>query len=126
MAPRLAPYVLVVITGRQGCVFAAISGGGRPISENTLKGALRRIGYPGDAMTAHGFRTVGSTLLNEQEVHPDLIELQLAHAERNSVRAAYNRAQRLAERRVMMQNWADYLDRLQSVEIIAKYANTSC
>jgi integrase len=115
---------LVVITGRQRYVFPAIGGGGRPISENTLNGALRRIGYPGDVMTAHGFRTMASTLLNEQGVHPDLIELQLAHAERNTVRAAYNRAQRLAERRVMMQNWADYLDRLESVEIIAKHANT--
>ena len=116
---------LVVITGRQRYVFPAIGGGGRPISENTLNGALRRIGYPGDVMTAHGFRTMASTLLDEQGVHPDLIELQLAHAERNTVRAAYNRAQRLAERRVMMQNWADYLDRLKSVEITAKYANTT-
>jgi integrase len=104
---------LVVVTGRQRYVFPAIGGGGRPISENTLNGALRRIGYPGDEMTAHGFRTLASTLLNEQGVHPDLIELQLAHAERNTVRAAYNRAQRLAERRVTMQNWADYLDRLR-------------
>jgi hypothetical protein len=48
-------------------------------------------------------------------VNPDLIELQLAHVERNTVRAAYNRAQRLAERRVMMQNWADYLDRLRTI-----------
>ncbi len=71
------------------------------------------IGYPGDVMTAHGFRTMASTLLNEQGVHPDIIELQLAHAERNTVRAAYNRAQRLAERRAMMQNWADYLVRLK-------------
>src|SRR5262249_51190472 len=105
---------LVVITGRQRHVFPAIGGGGRPISENTLNGALRRIGYPGDVMTAHGFRTLASTLLNEQGVHPDLIELQLAHAERNTVRAAYNRGQRLAERRAMMQNWADYLDELRS------------
>jgi hypothetical protein len=58
-------------------------------------------------------------------VHPDLIELQLARPERNTVRAAYNRAQRMAERRVMMQNWADYLDRLKSVEITAKRVNTS-
>jgi integrase len=65
-------------------------------------------------MTAHGFRTLASTLLNEQGVHPDLIELQLAHAERNTVRAAYNRAQRLAERRQMMQKWADYLDCLRA------------
>jgi hypothetical protein len=56
---------------------------------------------------------MASTLLNEQGVHPDLIELQLVHAERNTVRAAYNRAQRLAERREMMQKWADYLDSLR-------------
>ena len=60
-------------------------------------------------MTCHGFRAMASTLLNEQGWHPDLIELQLAHAERNKVRAAYNRAQRLPERREMMQAWADYL-----------------
>jgi integrase len=57
---------------------------------------------------------LASTLLNEQGVHPDLIELQLAHAERNTVRAAYNRAQRLGERRAMMQSWADYLDKLRA------------
>ena len=94
-------------------MFPAIGGGGRPISENTLNGALRRIGYSGDEMRAHGFRTMASTLLNEKGVHPDLIELQLAHAERNTVRAAYNRAQRLAERRAMMQSWADHLDGLK-------------
>jgi len=101
------------ITGRQQYVFPAIGGGGRPLSENTLNGAIRRIGYSGAEMTAHGFRTMASTLLNEQGVHPDLIELQLAHAERNTIRAAYNRAQRLAERREMMQTWADYLDKLR-------------
>lgn len=60
-------------------------------------------------MTGHGFRSMASTLLNEQGWHPDLIELQLAHAERNKVRAANNRAQRLDERRKIMQAWADYL-----------------
>jgi integrase len=90
---------LVPITGQQRFVFPAIGGGGRPLSENTLNGGLRRLGYSGDEMTPHGFRTLASTLLNEQGVHPDLIELQLAHAERNTVRAAYNRAQRLTERR---------------------------
>jgi integrase len=65
-------------------------------------------------MTSHGFRSMASTLLNEQGVHPDLIELQLAHAERNTVRAAYNRAQRVAERRAMMQSWADYIDKLRA------------
>jgi integrase len=64
-------------------------------------------------MTAHGFRSIASTLLNEQGWNPDIIELQLAHKERNKVRAAYNRAQRLDERRKMMQSWADYLDQLR-------------
>ena len=105
---------LVPITGRQQYVFPAIGGGGRPMSENTLNGAIRRLGYSGEEMTSHGFRSMASALLNEQGVHPDLIELQLAHAERNTVRAAYNRAQRLAERRVMMQNWANYLDNLRA------------
>jgi integrase len=83
------------------------------MSENTVSAALRSIGYSRDEMTAHGFRSLASTLLNEQGWNPDLIELQLAHKERNKVRAAYNRAQRLAERRQMMQAWADYLVRLK-------------
>jgi integrase len=65
-------------------------------------------------MTADGFRAMASTLLNEQGFPPDVIELQLAHAERNEVRAAYNRSQRLDERRRMMQAWADYLDGLRA------------
>jgi len=116
---------LLPITGHQRYVFPAIGGGGRRLSENTLNGAIRRIGYPGDVMTAHGFRTLASTLLNEQGVHPDLIELQLAHAERNTVRAAYNRAQRLAERRLMMQNWADYRDRLRVVPATSPIASAN-
>ena len=76
--------------------------------------ALRRLGYTTEEMTTHGFRAMASTLLNEQGFPPDGIELQLAHAERNKVRAAYNRAQRVSERRNMMQAWADYLDVLKS------------
>jgi len=87
----------------------------RPMSNNTMNTALRRMGYSRHEMTSHGFRSVASTLLNEQGFHPDLIELQLAHAERNQVRAIYNRSLRLAERRKMMQAWADYLDGLRSV-----------
>jgi integrase len=60
--------------------------------------ALRRIGYTSEEMMAHGFRSMASTLLNEQEWHPDFIELQLTHKQRNKVRTAYKRAQRLAER----------------------------
>ena len=64
-------------------------------------------------MTAHGFRAMASTSLNELGWNPDLVELQLAHRDRNKVRAAYNHASRLAERRTMMQAWADYLDLLR-------------
>jgi integrase len=72
------------------------------------------MGYSSDDVCGHGFRTTASTLLNEQGYPPDVIELQLAHAERNKVRAAYNRAKRLNERRAMMQSWADYLDGLRN------------
>jgi integrase len=71
------------------------------------------MGYESDVMTAHGFRTTASTLLNEQGWSPDAIERQLCHMPRDAVRAAYNRAQYLDERRKMMQAWADYLDRLK-------------
>jgi integrase len=101
------------LTGGNRYVFPAIGGQPRPLSENTLNAALRRIGYSHEEMTGHGFRTMASTLLNEQGWNPDLIELQLAHRERNKVRAAYNRAQRLPDRRRMMQAWADYLVRLK-------------
>ena len=103
---------LYSITGRSKYLFPSLQTSLRPISENTVNVALRRLGYSKDEMTGHGFRAMASTLLNEQGWHPDLIELQLAHAERNKVRAAYNRAQRLPERRNMMQAWADYLEAL--------------
>src|SRR5437763_1090693 len=86
----------------------------RPMSDNTINAALRRLGYTSEEQTGHGFRSMASTLLNEQGFPPDVIELQLAHTERNKVRAAYNKAQRLAERRKMMQAWADYLDGLRT------------
>lgn len=101
-------------TGDGKYLFPSLRTSARPISENTVNAALRRLGYAKDDMTGHGFRAMASTCLNEQGWHPDLIELQLAHAERNKVRAAYNRAERLAERRKMMQAWADYLDALRA------------
>ena len=107
---------LSLITGPAGLVFPGLVSGAKPISENTINAALRRLGYSNDEMTAHGFRAMASTLLNELGHAPDLIELQLAHVERDKVRAAYNRSKRLAERRVMMQAWAEYLDRLQKSE----------
>jgi integrase len=84
------------------------------MSENTLNKALRTLGYSGDVMTWHGFRTMASTLLNEQQRwRADAIERQLAHSPRDKVRASYNYAEHLPERRRMMQAWADYLDELK-------------
>jgi integrase len=85
----------------------------RPMSENAILAALRRMGYTKEEMTGHGFRSMASTLLHEQGCNHQAIERQLAHAERNSVSAAYNFAEHLSERRKMMQDWADYLDGLK-------------
>lgn len=101
------------LTGGGRLVFPSSTSRERPISENTVVYALARMGYKG-RMTGHGFRSVASTLLNEQGFRSDLIERQLAHSEKNSVRAAYNRAEYLPERKKMMQEWADYLDRLKA------------
>jgi len=100
------------LTGEKEHVFPGVRTNGRAMSENTVNAALRRLGYAKDEMTGHGFRSMASTLLNEQGWHRDAIERQLAHAERNNVRAAYNFAEHLPERRKMMQAWADYLDKL--------------
>lgn len=102
------------LTGRGRYVFPSPRSTLRPLSDNAITAALRRIGYTGEQMSWHGFRAMASTLLNETGYPPDVIELQLAHQERNEVRAAYNRAQRLDERRKMMQAWADYLDGLRA------------
>ena len=101
------------VTGMRLLVFPGAANHTRPMSENTINLALRRLGYSTKEMTAHGFRGMASTLLNEQGWNPDAIERQLAHVERNAVRAAYNHAQFLPERRKMMQAWADYLDSLK-------------
>ena len=85
----------------------------QPMSKNTVLFALYRMGYRG-RMTGHGFRAVASTILNEMNFSPDVIERQLAHKERNAVRAAYHRSEYKAERVRMMQMWADYLDGLKA------------
>lgn len=81
----------------------------RPISPTTLNRALERMGYAGK-FSAHGFRATASTMLNERGYQPDVIERQLAHRERNMVRASYNHATYLPERRRMMQEWADFIE----------------
>lgn len=102
------------LTGNGRYVFPSERSRQRPMSDGTINAALRRMGFDKDTMTGHGFRAMASTRLNEMGWAPDVIERQLAHAERNKVRAAYNRAQYLDERKRMMQAWADYLDGLRA------------
>ena len=93
----------------------------RPISNNTMLYALYRLGYKGK-MTGHGFRAVASTMLNEKGFRADVIERQLAHSEQDDVRGAYNRAEDLPERKKMMQQWADQLDKLRAgADVIPLY-----
>lgn len=113
------------LTGYGRYVFPSLRTSRRPMSENTVNAALRRLGYDKDTMTGHGFRALASTRLNELGWAPDVIERQLAHAERNKVRAAYNRASYLAERRRMMQAWADYLDSLRAKSNVIKLARNT-
>lgn len=101
-------------TGHGRYLFPSIRTPDRPMSDNTVLSALRRLGYEKNEMTGHGFRSMASTVLNEQGWNFDAIERQLAHSERNTVRAAYNYAEYLPERRKMMQHWADYLESLQN------------
>ncbi|MCB1983976.1 MAG: tyrosine-type recombinase/integrase [Burkholderiales bacterium] len=100
------------LTGSGKYVFPSIRSNSRPMSENTVNAALRRMGYAKDEMTGHGFRSMASTLLHEHGWPQQVIERQLAHAERNKVAAAYNFAEHLPKRKEMMQWWADYLDEL--------------
>lgn len=103
------------ITGTGVYLFPSLRSYKRPMSENTLNAALRRIGYTGDEMTAHGFRATFSTLANESGLwHPDAIERQLAHVEGNAVRRAYARGLHWDERVRMADWWAGYLEQLRA------------
>lgn len=103
------------LTGRRKYVFPGERTSERSISENTINAALRRLGYSKQVFTRHSFRKVASTLLNESHLwHPDALERQLAHGERDDVRATYNYAEYLPERRRMMAWWARYLDQLKA------------
>ena len=97
----------------------------RPMSKNTVLYALYRMGYRGK-MTGHGFRAVASTALNEMGFNADVIERQLSHKESNKIRAAYHRSEYQPERRKMMQQWADYLDKLRAgAEVIPLRGNAA-
>jgi integrase len=100
------------LTGTGRYLFPSLRSRERCMSENTVNAAFRRLGYSQDELTGHGLRRMASTLLNEHGFNSDWIERQLAHAEQDNVRAAYNAAEWLRERRNMMQWWSDYLDRL--------------
>jgi len=101
------------LTGIGKYVFPSLRTHSRPMSDGTINGALRRLGYSKDEMTGHGFRSMASTLLHEQGWPHDAIERQLAHAERNKVVAAYNYAEHLEKRVKIMQHWSDYLEALE-------------
>lgn len=102
------------LTGHGKYVFPGERTRERPMSENTINAALRRLGYAKEELTGHSFRKIASTLLNESHLwHRDAIERQLAHGERDEVRAAYNYAEHLPERVKMMQWWADHLTQLK-------------
>ena len=103
-------------SGKRKFLFPSIRTEVRPISDATMLNALRRMDYQKHEMSVHGFRSIASTLLNELGYNRDWIERQLAHGEQDEVRAAYNYAEYLPERRKMMQDWADYLDGLRNTQ----------
>ena len=104
---------LHLVTGDRQLAFPSLKGEGRPLSENTINAALTAMGYDGTRHRAHGFRASARTMLDEQLGYPaHLIEHQLAHAVKDANGRAYNRTSHLADRKEMMQNWADYLDKL--------------
>lgn len=108
------------LTGHSPYVFPSLVSIKRPMSENTVRVALRRMGFSNDDMTPHGFRAMARTIMVEElDVDPEVIEAQLAHSKSGALGEAYDRAQYMAKRRTMMQQWADYLDKLrQGADVI--------
>lgn len=96
-------------------VFPSIRSHLKPLSDNAMNAALRRMGFSQDEMTAHGFRSTASTILNERGIRPDVIEAMLGHQHENTVRRAYNRASYWPERVELMQRWADMLDEFRAL-----------
>ncbi|MDP2264177.1 MAG: integrase arm-type DNA-binding domain-containing protein [Hydrogenophaga sp.] len=103
------------LTGQSPYVFPSLVSAQRPMSENTLRVAMRRMGYSNEDMTPHGFRAMARTLMVEKlNMHPDVIEAQLAHGKSGPLGAAYDRAEFMEQRRKMMHEWATYLERLRT------------
>jgi len=130
-APHLVPlssqaieilYELQALNGGSKYVFPSARTTTRPMSDNAIISALRRMGYGKNEMTGHGFRAMARTVLDETlGVRPDFIEHQLAHAVRDPNGRAYNRTAHLSERKKMMQQWADYLDKLKEEDFNSTY-----
>jgi integrase len=120
--PRQAVEALLMLhplTGHNRFVFPGVRDHAHPMSENTVNMALRRMGYPKEVMTGHGFRAMARTVLDEVlGFRPDWIEHQLAHAVRDPNGRAYNRTAHLKQRREMLQAWADYLDALKVGNVV--------
>ena len=116
--------VLHNLTGHSEWLFPGDRNLKKPMSNNTILKALERVGYKG-RMTGHGFRGLASTILHEQGYAHDHIELQLAHAPRNAVSAAYNHALYLEPRAKMMQDWADFLERTQRGGKVLSFRGTA-
>jgi len=118
---------LHALTGDGVYVFPGARTNGRPMSDNAILAAMRRLGIGKDEMSGHGFRAMARTILDEVlGVRPDLIEHQLAHAVKDPNGRAYNRTAHLPERRKMMQQWADYLDKLKAgAEVIPLHGNAA-
>jgi integrase len=117
---------LAEMLGREGYVFPSARSSKRPMSENTLNAAFRRMGYSKEEVTAHGLRATASTFLNESGLwNPDAIERALAHGDSNVVRGIYHRGKHWEERVRMAQWWSDYLDELRTggKVIMGKFAN---
>ena len=128
LSPQVVAYLkeLFALTGPDGYVFPAFHTFRRPLSENTINQAFRRMGYAAGEVTAHGLRTTASTLLNESgKWSPDAIERSLAHADANSVRAIYNRGRYWDERVAMHQWWSDQLDMLRDGATILPFNKTA-
>lgn len=101
-------------TGRGKYIFPSARGNSRSMSNNALRVALRNMGFSNEDITPHGFRAVASTFLNTLGYRSEVIEAQLAHKDKNEIRSAYNHADYMEERKVMLQEWADYLDALKA------------
>lgn len=125
LAPQAVAHLkeLVPLTGHGRYVFPSLRTGERPMSDNTINAALRRMGFDKEEMSAHGFRATARTLMIERikGISSDVIEAQLAHGKSGPLGNAYDRAEFMEQRCKMMREWADYLDKLRMGADVIQY-----